>query len=61
VLRLSAVANVLTGEAPGDTSQFEGQSDLLKGATQFDGIVVDVTLKGQQFKNVSFNYPKGNE
>jgi len=60
-MRLSAVANALTGETLGDTSQFEGQSDQLKGVSNFDGVVSAVTLKGQDFKNVKFNYPKGNE
>lgn len=61
VMKLNAVSNVLTGETPGDTSQFEGQSDLLKGVTSFDGAITTITLKGHVFKNVKFNYPKGNE
>ena len=33
-LQLSGVANVLTGETEGDTSQFAGQSDALQGASE---------------------------
>ena len=36
VLELGAVADVLTGESLGDTSEFAGQSEALKGATEFE-------------------------
>src|SRR5258708_31278652 len=58
---LKAAGNTLTGEKPGDTSQFNGQSDTLKGLKVFDAAVVEITVKGKEFKHVSFNYPKGNE
>jgi hypothetical protein len=58
---LKAAGSALTGEKPGDTSEFNGQSDALKGLKVFDAAVVGVTVKGKQFKDVSFNYPKGNE
>jgi len=58
---LQAIGNSLTGEKPGDTSEFTGQADALKGRKDFDAVVVDVTVKGKAFKNVEFNYPKGNE
>lgn len=59
-LSLQAVGSPLTGERPGDTSQFEGQSDSLKGQKEFDAKVVRIVVKGQDFQDVSFNFPKGN-
>lgn len=58
---VSAVANELSGEKVGDTSEFGGQSDKLKGLKNFDAVVVDITVKGKQFKDTKFNFPKGNE
>ncbi|MBI3830784.1 MAG: hypothetical protein HY291_14785 [Planctomycetes bacterium] len=60
-VKLKAVASTLTGEAVGDSSQFEGQDDKLKGLKEFDGKILTIELKGQPFKDVGFNYPKGNE
>jgi hypothetical protein len=60
-LKLRAVANVLTDETEGDTSEFAGQSDHLKGVTNFDAVVTVITIKGKEFKDVAFNFPKGNE
>jgi hypothetical protein len=58
---LKAVGNPLTAEKPGDTSQFEGQSDLLRGLKAFDAVVLKISVKGKEFSDVSFNFPKGNE
>jgi hypothetical protein len=58
---LKGVGNPLTGEKLGDTSQFEGQADQLKGAKEFDAEVLKITVKGKEFSKVSFNFPKGNE
>jgi hypothetical protein len=58
---LAAVGNALTGEKPGDTSQFEGQCDALRGLKEFDAVVSRITIKGNSFSDVSFNFPKGNE
>ena len=61
VVKLDGVANSLTGETTNDTSEFTGQSDALKGANRFEGVIRAVTVKGQPFKGVAFNFPKGNE
>ncbi len=61
VVKLGGVANSLTGETASDTSEFAGQADALKGATSFEGVIRAVTVKGQPFKGVAFNFPKGNE
>lgn len=60
-LRLKAVSNVLTGEIQGDTSEFGGQSDRLKGVASLDAVIVSITIKDKEFKDVTFNFPKGNE
>ena len=60
-ITLKAQGSPLSGEAPGDTSEFSAQSDSLKGVTQFDGVIKDITTRGTNFKDVKFNFPKGNE
>ena len=60
-LKLKASANVLTGETVGDTSEFIGQSDQLKGVTNFNAVLTLITIKGKKFKDTAFNFPKGNE
>ena len=60
-LQLSGVANVLTGETEGDTSQFAAQSDALKGVSEFHAEIVSIALKGQTFTDIDFTFPEGNE
>ena len=60
-LQLSGVPNVLTGETEGDTSQFAGQSDALQGASEFHAEIVSITVKGQMFADIDFEFPEGNE
>ncbi len=60
-IKLAARANKLSGEKPGDTSEFEATSALLKGVTKFDATVVSLTVKGTEFKSVEFPFPAGNE
>ena len=60
-LRLSGVANVLTGETEGDTSQFAAQSDELRGASEFHAEIVSIAVKGQVFTDIDFDFPEGNE
>ena len=61
MLQLSGVANVLTGETEGDTSQFAAQSDTLKGASEFHAEIVSIDIKGQMFTDIDFEFPEGNE
>jgi len=60
-IKLSAVENSLTGEKSGDTSEFRGQSDQLKSLREFDAEIESAKVKGKEFKDVHFNFPKGNE
>jgi hypothetical protein len=61
LLNLKAVANPLTGEVIGDTSEFSAVSKNLKGVQRFSGTVVLIKVKGETFRNVDFKYPEGNE
>ena len=56
---LGAVANVLTGETVGDSSQFEAVIDALRGVSKFQGTVATVTIKGQTFERVKFDFTFG--
>ena len=58
---LKAVANLLTGEEEGNTSQFEAVAAELKGLKQFKGCVRLITVKGTDFRDVAFAFPGGNE
>ena len=60
-VQLKAVANVLTGETESDTSQYEGQTDALKGVTEFHAQIVSIAVKGQHFADIDFEFPEGNE
>ena len=61
LLTMNAVTNPLTGESVGDTSEFTVVSDLLKGKTEFEGILQSVTIKGDEKKGIRFKFPGGNE
>lgn len=47
---------------PADPSfQFEARAEWLKTATNFDGSIPSITLKGQTFTNITFPFPKGTQ
>jgi hypothetical protein len=52
-LSLKAVANPVTGEKVGDTSQFEVEADWLKTAGAFSGIFT-VEINGTVYKDVAY-------
>jgi hypothetical protein len=60
-ITLKAQGSELSGEKPGDTSEFSVTAEQLKNVKTFDGIVVAITIRGKDFKDVKFNFPKGNE
>ncbi len=60
-LMFQPVANAATGEKPGDTSQFEASAGWLKSHPVFDAVLPQITVRGTTFKDVRFNFPKGNE
>jgi hypothetical protein len=59
-LAFKAVPNTATGETVGDTSMFETRADWLKTQSSFDGVLKQVTVRGNTFSNVVFNFPNGN-
>lgn len=61
MLTLKAVANPITGETVGDTSQFDSQADWLKTVSSFDAVLGALEIRGHKFANVAFNFPKGND
>jgi hypothetical protein len=60
-LSFSAHENVLTGETAGDTSEFRIQDPFFKKLTKFDAVFTNLKVRGTSFKDVSFNFPDGNE
>jgi hypothetical protein len=60
-LLFKAIPNQATGEAVGDTALFEARADWLKFATNFDGVLRELTVRGTKYQNISFNFPKGND
>jgi hypothetical protein len=61
VLAFKAVPNAATGETVGDTSMFEAQADWLKTQKSFDAVLKQVTVRGNTYSNIVFNFPKGND
>jgi hypothetical protein len=60
-LTLQPVANELTGERAGDTSQFTVTSPDLRQVARFEGRIQSVNIRGQAFRDVSFRFPEGSE
>ena len=60
-LLFRAVTTTATGEKVGDTALFEAQADWLKSVTTFDAVLKALTVRGKQYANVAFNFPKGND
>lgn len=60
-LVLNAVENSATGETIGDTALFETQADWLKTSQNFDAMLKSITIRGNTFTNVKFNFPNGND
>jgi len=57
LLMLAAVSPASDGTA----TEFEGQSDELKGAEKFEAALTSINVGGKSFKGVNFKYPEGNE
>lgn len=56
-LSLAAVANELSGETVGDTSQFTASADWLKREGEFAGKIAALEVRGTVFKDVAFTFP----
>jgi hypothetical protein len=60
-LTFKAQASTATGETVGNTSLFEAEADWLKTTDKFDAILKKITIRGREYKDVKFNFPKGSE
>jgi len=59
-LLFKAVANPVTGETVGDTSEFLAKADWLSETESFDAVLPEITVLGKVYRNVAFKYPNGN-
>lgn len=57
-VRLDAVADALTGETVGDTSQFAATDDELRGVASFSGTIQSLSVGGRSFQSVKFEYAR---
>ena len=60
-LDFHAIESAATGERVGDTSEFVASAPWLKTNAVFDGTLSEIKIAGQAYRDISFNYPKGNE
>lgn len=60
-ISLEAVANQLTGEKIGSTSEFKGRNDQLKQLTEFEGTIRTIDIRGKRFAATKFKFPSGKE
>lgn len=55
-LVLEARASTLTGETVGDSSEFTGTLEALKGATAFKARLSTISVKGRTFENLELSW-----
>ena len=58
---LTPVASRATGESIGNTSHFSARLDWAKERKRFAAVLQEIIIQGNQFENVAFRYPEGNE
>jgi hypothetical protein len=46
---------------PATSSLFEARAEWIKAATNFQGVIPAITLKGQTYTNIVFPFPKGTQ
>ena len=49
------------GSAPTGASEFAGQTDKLKGAAEFEGVLENLVIGTRKFTEIRFKFPEGNE
>jgi hypothetical protein len=59
-LELAAVRRRATGEEVGDSALFEGRAEWLKGRTNFQAELTQLTIRGREYRSVRFPFPEGN-
>lgn len=57
----NAVENRATGEKVGDTSEFHASLSELTDQNKFEGKLLKVHIRGQEFENIDIKFPEGNE
>ena len=60
-LEFQRVTNAMSPNPTDPSFQFEARADWVKGATNFEGVIFSITLKGQTFTNVIFPFLKGTQ
>jgi hypothetical protein len=58
-VRLDAVANALTGESVGATSEFSGRHEAFRTLRQFRGVIPEISVRGLTYRDVAFDFPGG--
>ncbi len=58
---LAADVSELRGNKKGASSQFSAEVDALKGLDHFHGTVAEISVKGQVFKDVRFDFGGGHD
>lgn len=53
------VTNAMSPNPSDPSFQFEARAEWLKTATNFDGLIPTLTLRGKTFTNITFPFPKG--
>ncbi|MCW5558079.1 MAG: hypothetical protein KIT22_09660 [Verrucomicrobiae bacterium] len=56
-LVLKPVANPVTGETPGNTSQFEGVEEWLKTSPKLTGRIPELPVKSKTYRDIAFQLP----
>jgi hypothetical protein len=54
MLELNGRGNALTGETPGNTSEFVATAAALRTTATLTGTILEVTVRGTTFKDVAF-------
>lgn len=60
-VNLAAIGSRLTGESVGDTSQFTGAAEQLRGLKEFTATLAVIELKGQTVRDVAFSSSSGSK
>jgi hypothetical protein len=60
-LEFQRMTNAMSPSPADPSFLFEGRAEWVKSATNFEGLIPAITLKGQTFTNVSFPFPKGTQ
>jgi hypothetical protein len=58
---LLPVSNQLTGESPGDASEFRGAAPWVLTNPDFTATLPAITIRGATYENISIVFPAGNE